>query len=409
MANFFRASDLIQERSRVKLAVAVFLLISVSWMGVIDDVSVEYVDGALIQASVAFGSARLLNGLISVLQSATVEFSFIVTGGTVGVGEVLDPINDLVEQYSSMMKLSIGSLVIQKVLLGIVSDTLFKVLLTLSGLVVVVSLMRQSMPSFGPAAKTFLFLLFIRFSLVLVVAMNGFIDKYFMVDQTRQDIATLQSLPASVDGLGINGVPSEELESLAHESARLLDERETELRQTLSKIEARRPGLLAALKTAEADLADVEQKLTTVQRMNVFAREAEHAEALARVDSAREQLEQLQGEVTAQQRQIDLVAKEREAMAAEGSGGFMSEFGGVVSKLVDPQTYLALKEKMESAVDTILQIMAVFILRTLILPLLFLYALSKAFKAIWGIDARELLSRRARHSSVNRETGGTNV
>lgn len=37
--------------------------------------------------------------------------------------------------------------------------------------------------------------------------------------------------------------------------------------------------------------------------------------------------------------------------------------------------------------------MAVFVLRTLILPLLFLYCLSIGFKAIWRVDARDLMRR----------------
>jgi len=52
-----------------------------------------------------------------------------------------------------------------------------------------------------------------------------------------------------------------------------------------------------------------------------------------------------------------------------------------------------LKDKLSDASDTIMEVMALFVLRTLILPLLFLYCLTVVFKTIWRVDARELLNR----------------
>ena len=126
-------SGLLKGRGRAVVMVVVLLLMLVSWLGVIDRASTDYIDSSLVQASVAFGAAKLLNALISMLQSAEVEVSMVVFSGSLGLGEMLDPFNDLVEDFSSLMKLSIGSLLVQKVLLGIVSDVFFKVVLTLSG------------------------------------------------------------------------------------------------------------------------------------------------------------------------------------------------------------------------------------------------------------------------------------
>ena len=48
-----------------------------------------------------------------------------------GLGEALDPLNDLVEQYSTLMKYAIASLLVQKLLLTITSNIVFKLLLRL--------------------------------------------------------------------------------------------------------------------------------------------------------------------------------------------------------------------------------------------------------------------------------------
>ena len=192
-------SGLLKGRGRVIVMAVVLVLMLVSWLGVIDRASTEYIDSSLVQASVAFGVAKLLNALISMLQSVEVEVSMITFSGSLGLGELLDPFNDLVEDYSSLMKLSIGSLLIQKLLLGIISDLFFKVLLTLSGALVLVSLLRPSLAGFNQLVRLFAFLVFLRFALVLVVALNGVVGEYFLADQSNQGIASLEALPSKVE------------------------------------------------------------------------------------------------------------------------------------------------------------------------------------------------------------------
>ncbi|MCP3945195.1 hypothetical protein, partial [Herbaspirillum sp.] len=65
---------------------------------------------------------------------------------------------------------------------------------------------------------------------------------------------------------------------------------------------------------------------------------------------------------------------------------------------VNPLALDALQEKLSNASETIMEVMALFVLRTLILPLLFLYCLTVVFKAIWRVDAREWLNRSAARS-----------
>ena len=70
-------SGLLKGRGRFAVMAVVLLVMLVSWLGVIDRASTDYIDSSLVQASVAFGIARLLNGAISVLQSAQFEGSLL--------------------------------------------------------------------------------------------------------------------------------------------------------------------------------------------------------------------------------------------------------------------------------------------------------------------------------------------
>src|SRR5690554_985109 len=103
MESTFKKLDLVDNNKRRWLFGVVIGLIIISWFGFFDKLSSDYIDSSLVQATVAFGIARLFNALVSVMQSTTLEFAII----SVSVGEVLDPLNDLVEQYSQIMKLAI--------------------------------------------------------------------------------------------------------------------------------------------------------------------------------------------------------------------------------------------------------------------------------------------------------------
>jgi len=112
-------------RKFVPALAAMLLAVVISWAGVLDRSSGKYVDEALVQAFSTYAVARGINGVVSVLQSVSV-------GGSLGVafnvspGEVLDPINDLVERFAAIMELSIGSLLIQKLLIAITSSAFFQ-------------------------------------------------------------------------------------------------------------------------------------------------------------------------------------------------------------------------------------------------------------------------------------------
>tara|TARA_R110001592_G_C13133722_1_gene746786 strand:+ start:179 stop:532 length:354 start_codon:yes stop_codon:yes gene_type:complete len=96
---------------------------------------------------------------------------------------------------------------------------------------------------------------------------------------------------------------------------------------------------------------------------------------------------------------IERIDEERIALteAKEGKTGFWSSIGsgigsmaGKVAKLGDMDTYKELMTILNSAVGTVITVMTLFVLKTMILPLLFLYLFVQFFKKIWGLDLRNV-------------------
>ena len=113
--------------SNHRISIIIIALLILSWWGILDSLSIIVNTESIKDAAIIYGVARSINGVISVVQSA--EISALV--GSVHPGELLDPMNDLIERFSTVMSWSLGSLVLQKVLLAVFSSYSFKVIFTL--------------------------------------------------------------------------------------------------------------------------------------------------------------------------------------------------------------------------------------------------------------------------------------
>lgn len=105
-------------RSRIFVAVILYLVLALVTQFGVQQYGEDYLDSALVKATASFAVARGLNGIITVFQESSVSAG-VVVGGSVAVGQVLDPVNDLIEYFSWVMLASIVSLGVQKLLLVI--------------------------------------------------------------------------------------------------------------------------------------------------------------------------------------------------------------------------------------------------------------------------------------------------
>lgn len=95
-------------------AIILALLLVLVWFRPLDTVAEQYTESGLKRAFATFAAARAMNAAISVLQSIQVG-----AGASIQLGAVLDPIDDLVEQFSAIMLAATLSFATQRLLIDV--------------------------------------------------------------------------------------------------------------------------------------------------------------------------------------------------------------------------------------------------------------------------------------------------
>lgn len=121
-----------------------------------DEITVEYLRESQTRAALWFATSRVLNATISVIKESSVTVNIVVAGGDIALGQLLDPIDDLVEKFSNIMLISTASLYILD-LIHRISSNIFSILLAASALFSFFALLfRLSVPTI-PYASRFMF------------------------------------------------------------------------------------------------------------------------------------------------------------------------------------------------------------------------------------------------------------
>ena len=392
MSNKVVAPPNVRQR-RLLYYLLIVAIIALSWIGLLDQLSTDYVDGALVDAGVAFGLARGFNALFSMAQSLTITLG-VGAGIDLSVGELLDPVNDLVEDFSHIMKLSIGSLALQKVLLLIVSDWVFKLAVTLAGVAALVTLWLRRAAAVALALKAFWTLVFLRFVLVAIVLLNGAVDRVFLDRLVEQDVSQLDALPYNLEEVSGDLSPADRA---AYEDQ--VAELDSEIAQLETRIREAE-GLIVQLESDVASLRQqrgaVQQELGLVERFNYFSENEQLSAINERLALASERLRSEEDRLDDLQTERETLLADRQLIESTLSGneqGFLGIMSSGVSGALDRIKRLGeilnpsqLLNSFESAVDTIIRLMAVFLFKTVALPLLFLYLLTRFFNRVWNTD-----------------------
>lgn len=93
--------------------------VACAWLRPLDDSAARQVDAGLKRALVSFASARALNAVISVVQGTEISIQIAGFGPNFTPGQALDPVNDLVEQFSTLMLYASVSFGIQALLIKV--------------------------------------------------------------------------------------------------------------------------------------------------------------------------------------------------------------------------------------------------------------------------------------------------
>jgi hypothetical protein len=112
------------------LFLALAIILAGAWFKPLEVVATQQVDAGLTRALVSFGTARALNAVISVAQGTELAFEPGGVGVKVAPGQILRPINDMVEQFAELMLAASVAFGVTKVLISIGSYWVVSILLS---------------------------------------------------------------------------------------------------------------------------------------------------------------------------------------------------------------------------------------------------------------------------------------
>lgn len=166
--------------SRVLVIAAVAVIVACAWFPPLQALADEQVDAGLSRALVSFASARTLNGVISVLQGTEFSVQPLGVGVTLTVGQVLDPINDLIEQFSTLMLYASVAFGVQKMLLLIGGNWFISLLVSATAIVWAGLYALQKSPPW--LSRALLVLLMIRFAIPVVTLGSDLLYERLLAD-----------------------------------------------------------------------------------------------------------------------------------------------------------------------------------------------------------------------------------
>ncbi|AEF55503.1 hypothetical protein [Marinomonas posidonica] len=379
-----------------------FLLVSVvvalAWVGVIDSYAEDYINASLVTSSVSFGLARLFNATVSVLSTVTLNVPIV---GSIQIGEMLDPLNDLVEDFSTIMKYAISSLLIQKFLVEIFQTLYFNVFISVSGGLYLLCYY-LSLSGLVVIYRVFLFACLCKFSIALVALASSWVDSAFVESRIAQNNLALEAFPVSPDQLDQSLDLTAELQAQAALDLQQEKQKHDALLVQLSLLR----DALAELNEEKAMLSEQKAKLTGEE--GAFNSLFNRSDALKAIQT---ELDQLNDEIRIQRISLaDLSDQEREsademASLTERMNGEMSTFESLTSgfsrvTMAAKSKILGYVDSLNASMDRFLNLMALFLLKTLVMPLLFLWGVYKAFVKVWEITPRQAVERMK--TSLNR-------
>ena len=170
--------------------------------GVADTTSDDYADEAFKRGLVTFAVARALNGVISVAQGTEVAVEPGGVGVNFTVGQILDPINDLVEQFSSVMLVATSSLGLQNILLNMTGWWGVTAALGLAALFLIVATWWPGGATAATrtlAVRVFLVAAFLRFALPVLIIGTHIVFSAFLEEEHDAATAVLEATSSEIE------------------------------------------------------------------------------------------------------------------------------------------------------------------------------------------------------------------
>lgn len=365
---------------RALFLIFALVVTAISWFDELDEYTDAHLDEALLGAGAVYATARGVNALVSFLQGTEVDAVFL----TVSVGEALDPLNDLIERFAAIMLVALGSLAAQKILLEIVSDSLFSTLLSINILWLLLAI-RFSRLDFFSAQKTFLILIFVRYSLVFAVIASSATDNYFLAARDSERLAAMESFRTDLSEVTTAataaGATPEAVEE-AEEVLRTLRAKENEERRSLASLEEKKASEDKKLESLIKDQPWHKRYNPLSEDPLALAEQKARVKALeSRREVAEDALRATRDTIHEHEKFLDCLKSKAEGKTC----GFLDMFQSRLS----PASFIVqlrnINEGMSEFADNAITLLISLLVKTLLFPIAFLFL---AFQALRWLTRR---------------------
>jgi len=358
---------------------------ALGWYGVLDDFSSRDINNSITNAGLIYGTARGINALVSLLQGT--ELNLLVM--TFSIGEVLDPVNDLIERFSDVVLWALGSLALQKILLALVSQKLFNILLSAVAVCAGVSLVIGNPKLLTPMLRLFIIIAFFRFSLGLVVLANSWVDATFLdeADQQRHiamekfqgELRTIDALSKKADeAAAILGNAQSKLDQLQIDKEKLQQSLQT-LNTTIQglekelKGESEKDGNICAL-SIHTPFPSPTCSAAVVKKFNLLNKyRSNEKEDLSNLEQLETDIEKQRGEVTCLNKRM------------RGEKCHFWEVLPNVPNITEIRTQINdIGARVSDFAENTINLLVSLLLKSVAIPLLFFYVLLKIVRVSWA-------------------------
>lgn len=198
-------------RRNIAWSIFAVIVVAVALTGVVDRVGEANAEDALKRALVTFAVSRALNGAISVAQGTELAIEPAGVGVVLTLGQVLDPINDLVERFSAVMLVAASSLGLQNLLLDITSSTIFNISL-IAGAAFLIATIWWPGEALGRwivfSRRVLLGLVFVRFAIPALVIVSTLVFDVFLESEQATSIAALEGVQTKIEEINEQPPPT---------------------------------------------------------------------------------------------------------------------------------------------------------------------------------------------------------
>jgi hypothetical protein len=256
--------------------------------GFADAASQKYAQTSLNRALVTYTAARTLNGVVSVAQGTEVALEPGGVGVVLTPGQVLDPINDLIERFSSVMLVAASSLGLQIILLKVTSAWGVTALLIIALAVWFASIWSPKLQDsrlMAAILKIALLLTFVRFAVPMVVICTNFMFSTFLLTEHDTAAAALEGATAKIEEINVQyETPNGETEPLQTDGEEVAEDTSNYIKNLIASVEASLPSFKEyvsrigdSTKELASSVADWFDSMSVGDRMTLLKQSAAEA------------------------------------------------------------------------------------------------------------------------------------